>query len=165
MPKTVFYARVSTRDQNPALQVDAAKKMGVKSDDIYVEKASGTRGDRPVLAEALGAREKGDTLARRKLDRVGRSVEAPQQSALPTSRPAACISEQSRVWAQHPRVQPASQRCTCWSAVRPVRARSDDPTDLAPVWQWRARMAKRLGPPVKWQPDRQSKRGKPDGER
>ena len=26
--KTIFYARVSTRDQNPALQIDAAKKLG-----------------------------------------------------------------------------------------------------------------------------------------
>ena len=32
---------LSTRDQNPALQVDAAQKLGVKSDDIYVEKAIG----------------------------------------------------------------------------------------------------------------------------
>ena len=74
MAKTVFYARVSTRDQNPALQVDAARKMGVKNDDIFVEKASGGRGDRPVLAQALAACQKGDTLACWKLDRVGRSV-------------------------------------------------------------------------------------------
>ncbi len=72
--KTIFYARVSTRDQNPALQIDAAQKLGVKSDDIYVEKASGSRHDRPVLAQALAACEKGDTLACWKLDRVGRSV-------------------------------------------------------------------------------------------
>ena len=74
MSKTIFYARVSTRDQNPALQIDAAQKLGVKSDDIYVEKASGSRHDRPVLAQALAACEKGDTLACWKLDRVGRSV-------------------------------------------------------------------------------------------
>ena len=52
----------------------AAKKLGVKSDDIYVEKASGSRHDRPVLAKATAACEKGDTLACWKLDRVGRSV-------------------------------------------------------------------------------------------
>jgi DNA invertase Pin-like site-specific DNA recombinase len=72
--KTVFYARVSTRDQNPALQIDAAKKLGVRTDNIFVEKASGIRGDRPVLAQALAACEKGDTLACYKLDRVGRSL-------------------------------------------------------------------------------------------
>ena len=72
--KTIFYARVSTRDQNPALQIDAAQKLGVKSDDIYVEKASGSRHDRPVFAQVLAACAKGDTLACWKLDRVGRSV-------------------------------------------------------------------------------------------
>ena len=74
MPKLVFYARVSTRDQNPSLQVDAAKQLGAKSENIFVEKASGSRHDRPVLAEALAACEKGDTLACYKLDRIGRSL-------------------------------------------------------------------------------------------
>src|SRR5271168_2830536 len=74
MAKTVFYARVSTRDQNPGLQIDAAKALGVKSDFIFVEKASGSRNDRPVLTQALAACEKGDTLACYKLDRIGRSV-------------------------------------------------------------------------------------------
>jgi DNA invertase Pin-like site-specific DNA recombinase len=74
MSKTVFYARVSTRDQNPGLQIDAAKKLGVKSENIFVEKASGSRHDRPVLKEALALLTKGDTLACYKLDRIGRSL-------------------------------------------------------------------------------------------
>ena len=100
MSKTIFYARVSTRDQNPALQIDAAQKLGVKSDDIYVEKASGSRHDRPVLAEAIAACEKGDTLACWKLDRVGRSVahlsklladlEAPARQDRGTHTPGKC---------------------------------------------------------------------------
>ena len=45
MAKTVFYARLSTRDQNPSLQTDAAKQLGVKSENIFVEKASGSRND------------------------------------------------------------------------------------------------------------------------
>ena len=73
MAKTVFYARVSTRDQNPSLQTDAAKQLGVKSENIFVEKASGSRHDCPVLAKALAC-EKGDTLACHKLDRIGRSL-------------------------------------------------------------------------------------------
>jgi DNA invertase Pin-like site-specific DNA recombinase len=72
--KTVFYARVSTKDQKLDLQLDAARKLGVKTADIFVEKASGIRHDRPVLAKALAALEKGDTLACFKLDRIGRSV-------------------------------------------------------------------------------------------
>jgi DNA invertase Pin-like site-specific DNA recombinase len=74
MPKTVFYARVSTKDQNLNGQLDAARQLGVKPENIFVEKASGARHDRPVLAKALAALEKGDTLACFKLDRVGRSL-------------------------------------------------------------------------------------------
>src|SRR5262245_39719638 len=73
-PKTVFYARVSTRDQSPASQVAAAHRLGVKDQHIYVEKASGARHDRPVLEKALAALERGDTLACFKLDRLGRSL-------------------------------------------------------------------------------------------
>jgi len=74
MAKMVFYVRVSTRDQNPALQVDAAKRLGARTNFIFVEKASGSRHDRPVLKRALEACEKGDTLACYKLDRIGRSL-------------------------------------------------------------------------------------------
>jgi Enterobacteriaceae phage serine recombinase len=35
--RTVFYARVSTRDQKLDLQLDATRKLGVKTADIYVE--------------------------------------------------------------------------------------------------------------------------------
>ncbi|MES0385575.1 MAG: recombinase family protein [Hyphomicrobium sp.] len=74
MAKTLFYARVSTRDQKADLQIEAAKRLGVKTANIYVEKASGTRHDRPVLAKALAALNRGDTLACYKLDRLGRSM-------------------------------------------------------------------------------------------
>jgi hypothetical protein len=37
------------------LQTDAAKQLGVKSENIFAEKASGSRNDRPVLARALAA--------------------------------------------------------------------------------------------------------------
>ncbi|ADJ22727.1 Resolvase domain protein [Hyphomicrobium denitrificans ATCC 51888] len=74
MSKTVFYARVSTRDQNLALQVDAAKELGIKTENIFIEKASGTRHDRPELAKAIATLEPSDTLACYKLDRIGRSL-------------------------------------------------------------------------------------------
>ena len=74
MAKTVFYARVSTRDQKADLQLEAAKRLGVKVPNIYVETASGARHDRPQLAKALASLEKGDTLACYKLDRIGRSL-------------------------------------------------------------------------------------------
>jgi DNA invertase Pin-like site-specific DNA recombinase len=74
MAKIVFYCRVSTRDQKLDLQLDAARKLGVATADIYVEKASGVRHDRPELARALAALQPGDTLACFKLDRIGRSL-------------------------------------------------------------------------------------------
>lgn len=74
MPKTVFYARVSTRDQSLDLQVDAARRIGVKEEHIFLEKASGARHDRPQLANALAVLDKGDALACYKLDRIGRSL-------------------------------------------------------------------------------------------
>ncbi len=74
MVKTIFYARVSTRDQSLDLQVDAARRTGVKEEHIFLERASGARHDRPQLPKALAALEKGDTLACFKLDRIGRSL-------------------------------------------------------------------------------------------
>jgi DNA invertase Pin-like site-specific DNA recombinase len=74
MPKTVFYARVSTRDQSLDLQVDAARRIGVKDEHIFLEKASGARHNRPQLAKALAILGTGDTLACYKLDRIGRSL-------------------------------------------------------------------------------------------
>lgn len=74
MTKTIFYARVSTRDQKADLQVEAARRLGVKTSNIFVEKASGVRHYRPILAKALAVLKKGDTLACWRLDRIGRSV-------------------------------------------------------------------------------------------
>jgi DNA invertase Pin-like site-specific DNA recombinase len=72
--QTLFYARVSTRDQKADLQLDAARKLGIPTANIFVEAASGTRDDRHVLAQCLAALQPGDTLACYKLDRIGRSL-------------------------------------------------------------------------------------------
>src|SRR5690606_30882217 len=58
--------------QRPRLR--AARRLGVKPEHIFVEKASGVCNDRPQLAEALAVLEKSDTLACFKLDRIGRSL-------------------------------------------------------------------------------------------
>jgi len=68
----IGYARVSTDDQNPDLQLKALRAAGCKK--VFVEKASGALRERPELAVALGYARKGDTVAVWKLDRLARSL-------------------------------------------------------------------------------------------
>ena len=68
----IGYARVSTQDQDTAIQIEAMRVMGVQK--IYEEKASGARFDRPVLWECLGSLRSGDQFVFYKLDRVARSL-------------------------------------------------------------------------------------------
>lgn len=71
MSQLVGYARVSTQDQNPALQIDALKAAGCAK--IFVEQASSVK-ERPQLAAALDYLREGDTFIFWKLDRIGRSL-------------------------------------------------------------------------------------------
>ena len=66
----IGYARVSTIEQNIALQMDALKKAGC--DDIFDDTVSGATTQRPGLTEALSHVRKGDTLVVWRLDRLGR---------------------------------------------------------------------------------------------
>src|SRR5215207_6939014 len=66
------YARVSTNDQQPQLQVDALERAGCYR--VFTETASGARTDRPTLAQLLDQLRSGDTLVVWKLDRLGRSL-------------------------------------------------------------------------------------------
>jgi DNA invertase Pin-like site-specific DNA recombinase len=68
----IGYARVSTLDQNPQLQLDALK--AAKCDKIYVDHASGAKEERPQWKELLHYIRKGDTLVIWKLDRAFRSM-------------------------------------------------------------------------------------------
>jgi DNA invertase Pin-like site-specific DNA recombinase len=68
----IGFARVSTQDQNPTLQLDALKQAGCER--IFTEKASGTQRDRPALKAALDYIRPGDTLVVWKLDRLARSL-------------------------------------------------------------------------------------------
>jgi DNA invertase Pin-like site-specific DNA recombinase len=69
----VGYARVSTRDQTPALQLDALGAAGCRR--VFEEIASGAQRDRPQLRAALGYLREGDTLVVWKLDRLARSTQ------------------------------------------------------------------------------------------
>ena len=47
--KIFGYARVSTVEQELLRQIDALKQYGVQTDDIYTEKMTGTKANRPEL--------------------------------------------------------------------------------------------------------------------
>ena len=73
MARKIGYCRVSTDDQETALQVDALERAGC--DRIYRDEGkTGRTMSRPALQELLGDIEEGDTLTVWKLDRLGRSV-------------------------------------------------------------------------------------------
>lgn len=68
----VGYARVSTQDQKPELQLDALTAVGCEK--VFEEKASGAQRDRPQLQAAIDYMRDGDTLVVWKLDRLARSI-------------------------------------------------------------------------------------------
>jgi DNA invertase Pin-like site-specific DNA recombinase len=70
----IGYARVSTNEQNLDLQRDALLKAGVSAKDIYTDKVTGVKAERPGLTLALSHLREGDTLVVWRLDRLGRSL-------------------------------------------------------------------------------------------
>ena len=150
MAKTVFYCRVSTKDQNINLQRDAATKMGVKSEHIYVEKASGSRANRPVLAQAIAACKRGDTLACYKLDRVGRSVAHLSKLLVELDEKGIAFKTADNSM--------DTSGSTGRLVLHMLSAVAQFERDLI-LERTRAGLSaarsrgKRLGPPIKWQPD------------
>jgi DNA invertase Pin-like site-specific DNA recombinase len=69
---TFGYARVSTTEQDEALQRDVLAATGV--DKMFVDKVSGALQHRPALDELLGQLRAGDTVVVWRLDRLGRSL-------------------------------------------------------------------------------------------
>ena len=72
----VGYARISKADgsQSLDLQRDALAAAGVAPEQIYEDRASGKRDDRPGLEACLKALRDGDALVVWKLDRLGRDL-------------------------------------------------------------------------------------------
>jgi hypothetical protein len=71
-PMLIGYARVSTVDQNLALQRDALTEAGCQK--IFTEQMSGAVTDLPALHDALEFARSGDMLIVWKLDRLARSM-------------------------------------------------------------------------------------------
>ena len=72
----IGYSRVSKADgsQSRDLQQDALIAAGVDEDQIYSDRASGKKDERPGLKACLKALRNGDVLVVWKLDRMGRSL-------------------------------------------------------------------------------------------
>lgn len=71
-PHLIGYARVSTIDQNPQLQIDALLRAGVNEDDIYKEHVSAVAKKRPQFDAMMKDVREGDVVVVWKLDRLGR---------------------------------------------------------------------------------------------
>lgn len=69
------YARVSSREQNPARQLDALTSVGIAPSRIFVDRQSGKDFDRPEYLRCVGAMREGDVLFVESVDRLGRDYD------------------------------------------------------------------------------------------
>lgn len=84
------YARVSTRDQNEARQLEALSASGITS--VFVDKASGKDFDRPEYKRMVRKLKEGDCVYVVSLDRLGRDyAEIQEQWRLITKKKKANI--------------------------------------------------------------------------
>jgi len=70
----IGYARASLEKQVIDRQLDELAAAGVRHSDIYQEKITGTKRDRPELNRMLAALQQGDTVITVELSRMGRST-------------------------------------------------------------------------------------------
>jgi DNA invertase Pin-like site-specific DNA recombinase len=136
------YARVSTTDQQPHLQVDALERAGCYR--VFTETASGARSDRPTLTQVLDQLRPGDTLVVWKLDRLGRSLRhlvdtvtrlaergvgfRSLQEAIDTTTPAASSSFMSLpLWPSSNATSSANGPAPGWPRPGPAGARVAGP--------------------------------------
>lgn len=68
----IFYARVSTQEQNEARQITAAKEQG--ADKIFLDKLSGKDTNRPQLKAMLDYIREGDVVTVESISRLARST-------------------------------------------------------------------------------------------
>lgn len=69
----IGYARVSTADQDPQLQLDALETAGCER--VFQDNATGATADRAQLNQAMDFLRSGDTFIVWRLDRLGRSLQ------------------------------------------------------------------------------------------
>ena len=69
------YARVSTLKQDLTEQIDEITAKGVSKDNIFSEKMTGTKSNRPAWLNLMSIIKSGDEIVVTKLDRLGRSLQ------------------------------------------------------------------------------------------
>lgn len=67
-----FCARVSTKDQNLARQIETAKKLGIPGENVFCDKISGRKRERPEYDRLKSIVVAGDEVYFEELDRIGR---------------------------------------------------------------------------------------------
>ena len=72
------YGRVSAKDQNEARQIKALLEVGVKRENIFLDKQSGADFNRPQYKRLLKKLKKGDILYIKSIDRLGRNYDEIQ---------------------------------------------------------------------------------------
>lgn len=73
------YARVSTKEQNEARQIEEFKKLGIDERHIYIDKQTGKNFDRPKFNALKETLRKGDTLYILDLKRFGRNYKENEE--------------------------------------------------------------------------------------
>ncbi|EKN71019.1 recombinase family protein [Schinkia azotoformans] len=73
--KIFGYARVSTQDQSLNRQTDVLIEYGVNEEDIFTDKISGTKFNRPALDDLQKVLRSGDTVITESLSRLSRSTQ------------------------------------------------------------------------------------------
>ena len=142
----VGYARVSTQEQDHALQLDALQGGRLRARSS-TEKASGAQRERPELKAALDYMREGDTLVVWKLDRLARSLKQLIETVeeLGARKASACARSPRRSTPP----PPAAGWCSTSSRRSPSSsARSSASAPLAGLQAARARGRKGGRPPA-----------------
>ena len=76
--KTYAYVRVSSQEQNEDRQIIAMTNIGIRKENIYIDKQSGKDFERPRYKQLMKKIREGDTLYIKSIDRLGRNYEEIQ---------------------------------------------------------------------------------------
>ena len=68
-----FSARVSSKDQNLARQLAEAEKYGIPKENVFCDKITGRKTERPEYDRLKSLVQKGDEVYFKELDRIGRA--------------------------------------------------------------------------------------------